>query len=233
MNIKYDLHIHSCLSPCGDEEMTPNNIVNMSLLAGLDVIALTDHNTAKNCGAAIRVGERNGLLVIPGMELTTAEDIHVVCLFPTLESAQSFENEVWRDTARIPNRPDIFGRQLLMDDKDEEAGEVPYLLLYAVGVQISDIAALARSFGGATFPAHIGKESNGILQTLGGIPPECSFRTVEIDSTGAGEDHPDAAGLKRLYNSDAHYLWQIGQAQGELELSAASAEAIINYINTA
>ena len=87
MKYFYDLHIHSCLSPCGDMDMTPNNITGMAKLLGLDFIALTDHNTVLNCAAAIEAGERNGVMVIPGMELTTSEDIHAVCLFPSLEKA--------------------------------------------------------------------------------------------------------------------------------------------------
>ena len=83
----YDLHIHSCLSPCGAESMTPNNIVNMAQLAGLDVIAVADHNSALNCPAVMAAGERAGLLVLPGMELTTSEEVHVLCLFETLKGA--------------------------------------------------------------------------------------------------------------------------------------------------
>ena len=90
MRVYYDLHIHSCLSPCGDNDMTPNNIVNMSLLNGMDMIALTDHNSCKNCRAAVRAGEEAGVTVVPGMELTTSEEAHVVCLFPTVEQAEAF-----------------------------------------------------------------------------------------------------------------------------------------------
>ncbi|MBQ2422676.1 MAG: PHP domain-containing protein, partial [Clostridia bacterium] len=86
MRLYYDLHIHSLLSPCGDNDMTPNNIVNMAKLNELDIIAITDHNSCKNCAAAIKVGNEVGITVVPGMELTTSEDIHVVCLFPDLES---------------------------------------------------------------------------------------------------------------------------------------------------
>ena len=85
MRCYYDLHLHSCLSPCGDMDMTPNNLVNMAKLLGLNVIALTDHNSSRNCAAAMAVGREIGLTVIPGMELTTCEDIHAVCLFPDLE----------------------------------------------------------------------------------------------------------------------------------------------------
>ena len=87
MKFYYDLHIHSCLSPCADMDMTPNNIVNMAKLLGLDVIALTDHNTSLNCEAITKVAEKKGLCVLPGMELTTSEEIHAVCLFDTLDKA--------------------------------------------------------------------------------------------------------------------------------------------------
>ena len=90
MRVFYDLHIHSCLSPCGDDDMTPNNLVHMAALAGLQVIAVADHNTTKNVPAAVKVGEECGVLVVPAMELTTKEDIHVLCLLPSLEQAETF-----------------------------------------------------------------------------------------------------------------------------------------------
>ena len=89
--LHYDLHIHSCLSPCGDNESTPGNIVGMAVVKGLDVIALTDHNTCKNCAAAMAIGKEYGITVIPGMELTTSEEVHVLCLFHTLEDAMGFD----------------------------------------------------------------------------------------------------------------------------------------------
>ena len=91
----YDLHLHSCLSPCGDDESTPGNIVGMSVVKGLQVIALTDHNTCKNCPAFLKIAADFGITAIPGMELTTAEEVHVVCLFPTLEDAMAFEKPLW------------------------------------------------------------------------------------------------------------------------------------------
>ena len=105
MKVRYDLHIHSCLSPCGDRDMTPNNIVNMALLAGLDMIALTDHNSCKNCPAFLRVAEQAGLVALPGMELCTAEECHVVCLFPTLDAAMAFDAMVETTLPPEENRP--------------------------------------------------------------------------------------------------------------------------------
>ena len=120
MKYFYDLHMHSCLSPCGDVDMTPNNIVGMSKLLGLDVIALTDHNSVLNCEAVMKLGAQNDLLIIPGMELTTMEEIHVVCLFPTIEKALLFNDYVREHQMQIKNRADIYGRQIIMDENDEE-----------------------------------------------------------------------------------------------------------------
>ena len=115
----YDLHIHSCLSPCGDNDNTPNNIVGMGVLAGLQIMALTDHNTCRNCPAFFAAAKKHGTIPVAGMELTTAEDIHMVCLFPDLESAMAFDEEVGRHLIRVSKRPDIFGDQLILDENDE------------------------------------------------------------------------------------------------------------------
>ena len=118
----YDFHIHSCLSPCADNDMTPNSIAGMAALAGLNLVALTDHNSCRNCPAFFAAAKRYGIIPIAGMELTTAEDIHMVCLFESLEDALAFGEAVDRRRIRIPNRTDIFGDQLLVDENDEVRG---------------------------------------------------------------------------------------------------------------
>ena len=109
MKIRYDLHIHSALSPCGDADMTPNNIVNMALICGLDMIAVSDHNTAGNVDAVMKVGQTAGITVVPAMEVETMEEIHVLCLFPTLESLLDFEqNVIFNALPPIKNKVEIF-----------------------------------------------------------------------------------------------------------------------------
>ncbi|MBQ8415285.1 MAG: PHP domain-containing protein, partial [Clostridia bacterium] len=112
----YDFHVHSCLSPCADNDMTPNNIAGMAALAGLNIVALTDHNSARNCPAFFAAAKKQGIIPVAGMELTTAEDIHMVCLFEHLENALAFNDAVDTFRIRIPNRVDIFGEQLLTDE---------------------------------------------------------------------------------------------------------------------
>ena len=159
----YDLHIHSCLSPCGDEDMTPNNIAGMGTLNGLNIMALTDHNTCKNCPAFYKAAKRQGIIPVAGMELTTAEEIHLVCLFPTLEAAMDFDGYVEKNRMKIPNREEIFGRQPILDENDEETGKEEYLLLTAAGITAEEAPGKVRQFGGICYPAHIDREANGII----------------------------------------------------------------------
>ena len=121
--LAFDLHLHSCLSPCGGEDNTPANLAGMCVLAGLDVVALTDHNTAGNCAAFCRAAERYGLLALPGMELTTAEEAHVVCLFPDTAAAEEFGALVRKRLPPVKNKASIYGPQILMDGEDNVLGE--------------------------------------------------------------------------------------------------------------
>ena len=126
MRIAYDFHIHSCLSPCGDKDMTPQNIVNMSKIMGYDAIALTDHNTTGNCEAVIKVGKEIGLTVIPGMELCTSEEVHIVCLFPDIEKANKFSEYVYSTLPPVKNKPSVFGEQTKMNENDDQIDdEIP------------------------------------------------------------------------------------------------------------
>ena len=123
MKYYYDLHLHSCLSPCGSEDMTPANLAAMCALAGLDIVALTDHNTCGNCAAFCRAAEERGLLALAGMELCTREEIHVVCLFPTPHHGEEFEAYVSRRLPPLSNHPAVFGHQIYMDAGDLVLGE--------------------------------------------------------------------------------------------------------------
>ena len=233
----YDLHIHSCLSPCGDMDMTPNNLVNMAKLLGLDVIALTDHNTSLNCEAAMKVGEEVGLLVIPGMELTTTEDIHAVCLFPDLEKALAFCSYVDEHRIKIKNRPDIYGRQVIMNEQDEETGEIEHLLLPSGGIGIMDAYRTAKEFGGICYPAHIDRDSLSILSVLGEIDPACGFRTAELAAISKLDElramHPILNTMRIITCSDAHYLENMKDAQNTIELPELTREAVIAYLDSA
>lgn len=218
----YDFHIHSCLSPCGDNDMTPNNIAGMSALAGLQIVALTDHNTAKNCPAFFKAAKKNGIIPIAGMELTTAEDIHIVCLFENLDDAMEFDKTVNEHRIKIKNRPDIFGEQRILDEDDNIIGYDEYLLINATDIAIEQVDELVAAHNGICFPAHIDRESNGIIATLGTIPENSGFYIAEfhdIEKYAEYENqHPILKGMRIVSGSDAHYLWDIRDASSSIML---------------
>lgn len=209
----YDLHMHSCLSPCADDDMTPNNIAGMGTVCGLQIMALTDHNTTKNCPAFFEAAKRQGIIPIAGMELTTAEDIHVVCLFETLEQAAAFEAEVEQTRMHVDNRPDIFGHQMIMDGQDEVIGIDPWFLPAATTLLLEQAAALCAANGGVCYPAHIDRPANGIVAVLGVFPDDPPFGIAELNDPEKREEvcaaHPNVKDKLFLFGSDAHYLWDI------------------------
>lgn len=218
----YDFHIHSCLSPCADNDMTPNNLAAVATLAGINVMALTDHNTSKNCPAFFQAAKRNGIIPIAGMELTTAEDIHVVCLFEKLEEAMEFDGFVDKNRIRIKNKTEIFGDQLIMDGEDNVIGNDDYLLSNATLITIDDVKKTVESFNGVSYPAHIDREANGIIATLGTFPEECGFLCTEFyDENKINEYIEKYQNLKEkklLVSSDAHYIWDIKDKRDYFEI---------------
>ena len=218
----YDFHIHSCLSPCADNDMTPNNIAGMAALAGLNIVALTDHNSCRNCPAFFAAAKRYGIIPIAGMELTTAEDIHVVCLFENLSDALAFNDAVDALRIRFPNRVDIFGDQLLMDENDEVIGSESDLLPNATQISIDEVPALVEKYHGVCYPAHIDREANGLLATLGTFPETPRFTMAELHDADKlaeyREKHPVMKDMRILVGSDAHYLWDIRDKEHYFEL---------------
>ena len=208
-NYYYDLHTHSCLSPCGGEESTPSSIAGMAKLAGLDIIALTDHNSSKNCPAFFKAAREYGIVPVAGMELTTSEDIHAVCLFENLEDAMRFDDEIDGRRMKIPNRPDIFGEQLILDEDDNEIGRVDTLLTVATDISIDSLGDIVKEFGGVCYPAHIDRDANGIIAVLGTIPDISKFENYEIHDAERIPEFSERYGIARerfIISSDAHYL---------------------------
>lgn len=210
ISLTYDLHIHSCLSPCGDNDMTPANITGMAALLGLDVIAVTDHNSCKNCPAVMAAAKENQILAIPGMEINTAEEVHALCLFADLEGAMDFDAYVSRQLILFPNNEEIFGQQLVYDLNDQICASVPDLLINATSISFDSLEHLTAGYGGIMIPAHIDKSSNSLLANLGFIPPDSTFPAVEVKELkklhGLQREHPYLAGCRIISNSDAHYL---------------------------
>ena len=205
----YDLHIHSCLSPCGDDDSTPNNIAGMATLCGLNIVALTDHNTAKNCPAFFAAAKKYGIIPIAGMELTTSEDIHVVCLFEELSDAMRFDEYVESNRMLIKNRKEIFGNQLILDENDEPIGEIEHLLPNATNISIIDVNEVVKGYGGVCYPAHIDRDANGLIAILGTVPTDGGFGYYELRDRENIPEYSTKYGIPRdrfIISSDAHYL---------------------------
>ena len=217
MKYYYDLHIHSALSPCGDDDMTPNNIVNMALINELDIIALSDHNTCVNVVSTAKVAEKAGVIFIPAMELETAEEIHVLCLFPDTDNAIAFETDIVRPALPdIKNNEKIFGKQVFYDEFDNENGREDRYLINATSISIDNISCLAEQYGGLAIPAHIDKHTKSLISVFGMVDESMGFEIFELSKNVHPEFTNTQFSLKGknyhyINDSDAHYLYDIAE----------------------
>ena len=221
--------------------MTPANIAGMASLKGLNLLALTDHNTCRNCPAFFDACKAFGIVPVPGMELSTAEDVHMLTLFPSLERAMAFDVQVHAHLPPVKNRPEIFGNQYQVDADDNVIGEEEWLLLNATSLDISAAMELVRRYDGVAYPAHIDRPSNGIIAVLGSVPPEYGFTCVEFNDSAAREKLIPQYGLegkKVVCSSDAHRLGDINEAEHYIDLedepysSALVRERLIGFLRT-
>ena len=223
MKVSDDCHIHTDASPCGDEQMTTQNIIQMARLLERQMIAITDHNTCCNCEVMMQVGKEAGILVVPGMEVECMEEFHLVALFPTLEKALQFESYVIANSLPIQNKPHIFGHQHQLSADDEVIGEIDRLLLSAVQQSVYDIYQKVNTLGGVVYPAHIDRNAYSILSNLGGIPEDIPFTCLEVSLKGNPATYEKKYPQYRLLqSSDAHYLETLCEGEQYLELDVLS-----------
>ena len=239
--VYYDLHIHSALSPCAASDMTPNDIVGMAVLNGLDLIAVTDHNTLSNTPAVIKAAEAmreqqgNNLIVLPGIEVSTVEEVHILCLFSNLEPALAFENELCPFFSKLSNRIDIFGNQVLYDENDCILGEMERMLIAPTSISFDELYFLTDKYNGAFIPAHIDRASFSVISNLGFIPPHLEINTVEVSPNGIehgfNENNKEIASKSTIItSSDAHQLWAISEKENYIVLPEFTAEAVIDFL---
>ena len=221
-----DLHIHSCLSPCGSDEMTPFDLVGLAKVCGLDLIALTDHNSAKNCMAAAYAAEEYGIGFIPGIEVNTSEDIHCVCLFPDLERATEFDRMLEGRIPYIENKPQVFGNQIVVMP-DGSTREEKNLLLTGCDISIIELPEIVEEYGGLCWPAHVDRDSNGLFAMLGFWPEE-----LKVDAAEIRFEKPEQVpgGLKIIQASDAHNLETLMGGGYPLPLESADFDGLYKYI---
>ncbi|MCG8484196.1 MAG: PHP domain-containing protein [Clostridia bacterium] len=234
MKLSYDLHIHTALSPCASDDMTPNNIVNMSLLKGLDVIAITDHNSVENCAATIKAAENKDIIVIPGMELQTAEDVHLLCFFEKIEQAFELQEMVNEKILKMDNNPSVLGNQHLLNHEDEIIGEKKEMLLISSGLSLNDAISRVKSLDGVPVPAHIDRGHNSLIVNLGFVPENLNVNLLEISQQGNLEQLMKVYKNLRQYhyitNSDAHYLGNISERIRFIEAENKTVKAVIEAL---
>lgn len=235
LKLSYDLHIHSCLSPCGDKDMTPANIVSMAKLKNLDIIAVTDHNSCKNCAPVLKWADEYNIIAIPGMELTTREEVHVICLFKELADAMNFDAYVYEKLIKIPNNEMVFGSQDICDAEDNITGQEQNLLINATTINFNELEKLMEEFRGIYIPAHIDKNSNSLLYNLGFIPEEAHFKSAELADVTKLEElaklNPYLEKCRIITDSDAHYLGNINEAVNFLNCKSRSRQEIIRALS--
>lgn len=227
MTRSYDLHIHSCLSPCASDDMTPANIAGMAHIKGLSLISLTDHNTGANLPAMAEAADAYGLIFVPGIEVTTSEEVHVLTYFADVNTAVNFGDALYHSLPDIQNRPDIFGNQLIMDAADNVTGALPKLLLQATPYTLDAIVRMAKRDGGCAVPAHINRDSFSLLANLGFIP-DGLFQCVEVAKSLPSPVLP--CEYRVLHSSDAHELGAIAEPLETL-CGIACAADFIDYVN--
>ncbi len=226
---KTDMHIHSCLSPCGDWEMSPKRIVQQSLEVGLDLIAICDHNTAENAGVAMREGEKQGVHVLPGMEVCSKEEVHILALFEKLAQALEMQAYVY---ANLPgeNNPDVFGCQVVANGNDEVLGENPRLLIGATRLGLHDIVEKTHELGGLSLCSHVDRPGYGIINQLGFIPADLALDGVEVSRhVKLADAHKTLAGIEKfccITTSDAHFLDDIGKVWTVFQMAEPTIEEI-------
>lgn len=220
-----DLHVHTALSPCADAAMTPPAIVARALAESLDMIAVCDHNSTRNTAAVQAAAQGTALTVLAGMEVTSAEECHVVCLFPDAEAAARAGAEVGATLPRADEGYEqFFGEQQVLDADGGEREREALALALATSFSLDDVVALVHRHGGLAVAAHIDRRSFGVIGQLGFFPAEAGFDAVELSRHVAPgserEDEFRGHGLPVLHSSDAHYPEDIGAVRTTLHVEA-------------
>ena len=214
-NYKADLHIHTCLSPCAELHMTPSAIVKHALEKGLDIIAVTDHNSAENIMAAKKAAQSTGLTVLAGMEVASSEEAHILAIFDDMEGVMKLQSTVYENLLAGENNAEQFGDQIVVNEKDEVLSFNRRLLIAATALPSHDIVNAIHSFGGLAIASHVDRDAFSIISQLGFIPADLKFDALEIsprtDRKTAEQLFRDYSSYVTLSASDAHSLDYIGK----------------------
>jgi 3',5'-nucleoside bisphosphate phosphatase len=228
-NFKGDLHIHTCLSPCADLGMSPITIVKKSLSKGLNFIAVCDHNSAENAVAVVKAGAKQGLYVLPGMEINSMEEIHSLAIFDNVEQALAMQEIIYRHL-HGKNNPAVFGEQVLANEIDEVEGFSEKMLIGATSLTIETIVAEVHRLGGVSIACHVDRPSYSILSQLGFVPPGLELDAVELSFRAEIENLEGClrklTGFPAVRSSDAHMPEDIGRCSTSFFIESPCVEEI-------
>ena len=224
MQFKADMHIHSVLSPCGDIDMSPLAIVETAKARGMDIIGITDHNSTLNADVTRRLGEKVGLHVLMGAEVTTKEEDHCLAFMPTTEKLAEFQAFLDSRVVFFQNDVDRFGYQLVVDEEENILDQVQHLLINALDLPMLELQQEVYRLGGIFIPAHIDRPTFSLSSQLGFVPSGLKFHAMELsyyckrDGYRFLEDHPWFSDLNFIQSSDAHYVPDIAKIHSVLEM---------------
>jgi hypothetical protein len=223
---KADLHIHTLLSPCGSLEMSPANIVEAALAAGLDIIGIADHNSTKQAPLVKKLADEKGLFVLCGAEVNTSEEVHCLTFFETAELLADFQSYLDRHLVKVMNKPELFGEQVVVDEDEMIIEEVEPLLINALDVGLAEVEREVRRLKGLVIPAHIDRMCNGLFGQLGIMPQGFKPDAFELSARAAYNDWKNSGKLPEnatfIRSSDAHYPENIGDGYALFEMEKPS-----------
>lgn len=221
-----DLHIHTVLSPCGDLDMSPVNIVSEAAQKGLDIIGITDHNTTRHCRLISKIAGEKGIFVMQGAEVTTKEEIHCLTFFENTDALNQFQEFLDANLPDIENNPVIFGHQVQVDENENIVYEEKKLLTNSISKTIKEVEVFVHNLNGLFIPAHIDRKKNSIYSQLGFLPENMNADALEVSRASSPEEysglHPEIKKFPLLRNSDSHYIDTIGKAYTDFNLAEAS-----------
>lgn len=230
-----DLHIHSVLSPCGELEMSPANIIAEAQQKKIDIIAITDHNSTRQAEAVQRMGAKKGITVLLGAEVNTKEEVHVLCFLPDLESRAAFQEYIDEHLPQIKNKEELFGYQVVVNEDEEITYNEPYWLLSALNQSIEQVERKVHELNGIFIPAHIERSANGLMKTLGMMPDNLKVDALEYSyrSTAAEilERYKEIGNIPLISCSDAHRIEDIGRATTTFKLKHPNFEELKMALN--
>lgn len=225
MILKCDWHLHSCLSPCGDLTMSPSFIVKTLHQKGINLAAITDHNSTLNCPAFADCCRTYGVAPLFGMEAQTQEEIHVLCLFSALDTALDFGNFIYENMPHFPNNPEKMGDQVYVDKDDDILGEVEAYLVVSAEISINDLEKKVHDMGGLFIPAHAERAAFSLVSQFGFIPPD-NYDALEVtrippmttNSVTKAQELLNTQNFPLTTSSDAHFPEHIGRRPFELDI---------------